>query len=94
MFLITVLIIGAGYFILERFPENMSYSLFGRLTLSKRQLIYAWAIVSGILLLFTSAGSSIFWLFGISGFVVGLHAALREAEFLDSGEFAPLEQAA
>lgn len=94
VFLLSVIIIGAGYVLLERFPENMTYSLFGRVTLTKQQLIYIWAVCSGILLLFTSAGGSIFWLLGINGFIVGLHAVLRDPEVLDLGEFAPLETAA
>lgn len=43
-----------------------------------RFLYIAWIVLSIVLLYLSSAGTLLFWLFGITGFVIGLHAIFHD----------------
>lgn len=88
--LLSVLLIAAGYAGLRQIPDNTTLMIAGRYPLTKRQLWYVWLGFSVGLFLFSSAGSAIFWLLGISGCLIGVHGGLRDVDV--ENEFAPVNQ--
>jgi hypothetical protein len=91
-FLFCTLFIILGYFGVQRLPEGVSFRVLSRFTLTKKQIWGIWAVVSLFLMFATSAAKAVFWLMGISGFLIGIHASLKDAE--PEGEYESVNQLA
>lgn len=91
-FLFSSLFVVLGYLGVQRLPDGVSFRVLSRFTLTKKQIWGIWAVVSLVLMVATSAGKAVFWLMGISGFVIGIHASLKDVE--PEGEYESVNQLA